>query len=104
MLVLIGSDCDPDAMYLHVKVGNNGAKALYETKGFQKLKHKPLHYRILGKRFDAIKMGLGITDKGRRHIEDFGNTWTVWLYSLLGMEYNAELDELIRDDTKKVET
>lgn len=76
----------PDCIALHVKTLNSAAKAFYDSQGFlewrtvsfaffflvrflfepffSRIPKKPNHYRIQGTLYDALKMGLPLSERG----------------------------------------
>ena len=98
VLLQVAAEYSPDLIFLHVKSDNVSAISLYKQKGLKTIKFKPKHYSIKDQRHDAIKMGHSISDKGKAHLEATENTWSRWLYGLMGMDYD-QVETLMVDET-----
>lgn len=85
-----------DVLSLHVKSLNLSALAFYEKMGFHQLKLKPLHYSIQGRRYDAFKMALALSENGAQHLKSISTTWIKWAYEWIGLRYD---DPVIQDGT-----
>lgn len=91
-----------DALVLHVKTLNTAAVAFYEAHAFAHYRLRSNHYRINGQRYDALKMVLPLSDRGREMLRSRQRTcagrWWRWLVRCRWLEAWDEPDEDMDDD------